>query len=618
MSSTAWTRPMREALRWPERLTVSEWADRHRVLDPQTSAEPGPWRTVRVPWAREWMDSAALPWVHQVTIQKSTQVAGTETLLNVLGYAIHQDPGPITYVMPSREDAEAFGENRVLPMLRASPALAGQLTEDRHDMKRRRVKFRRCTLHLRTARVPSELAQLAARWLFGDECNKWPEWTQKEAGPWELALERTRTFWNHTAYLTSTPTIANGLVTREFQKGDQRRFYLPCPHCEHRQFLRFPQIKWPAEIDTEEEMRARRDAWYECEECGERIGDLEKAGMLARGFWCPKDVDWRDHLVDGRVILPQDRAPHRSYHLWAGYSPWLAWWEIAAKFLRSKGDPAQLQNFVNSWQGEAWQEKVDEPKPAMLEQCRGGYVRGQVPEDVLAITVGADVQKRYIPYVVRGWGTGQRSWLLDHGRASDFGSLAESVLRRPWGPKSLRVRMLLIDGRFRHAEAVELARTWGPVVRLSKGVELDDITKPWTLHRIDRHPETNAPLPQSVVVAHVNVHAIKDEVALAIRRGGADEPRAFRIYDDIDADYLTELTAEHKVIVRTRDKQRERWVPKAGAKQNHFWDCEVLAAAAAKMLGIEMLRHAGTRPPRPPRPAAGGEEGGPRLWRRTT
>jgi phage terminase large subunit GpA-like protein len=43
--SIAWLDTIcREAIAPEPTLTVSQWADRHRVL-PSTSAEPGPWRT---------------------------------------------------------------------------------------------------------------------------------------------------------------------------------------------------------------------------------------------------------------------------------------------------------------------------------------------------------------------------------------------------------------------------------------------------------------------------------------------------------------------------------------------------------------------------------------------
>jgi len=38
-------------------LTVSEWADAHRMLGSRASAEPGRYRTARTPYMREIMDA---------------------------------------------------------------------------------------------------------------------------------------------------------------------------------------------------------------------------------------------------------------------------------------------------------------------------------------------------------------------------------------------------------------------------------------------------------------------------------------------------------------------------------------------------------------------------------
>src|SRR5712671_1577640 len=132
-----WPPVLREALRPPERVTISQWADRHRVLDATTSSEGGAWKTTRIPYAREWMDSMALHHVHQVTIKKSTQVGGTETILNVLGYAVTQDPGPVLYVLPSQQEGEEFFTERLLPMVRLCEPMHAQLSTGRHDSKKR-------------------------------------------------------------------------------------------------------------------------------------------------------------------------------------------------------------------------------------------------------------------------------------------------------------------------------------------------------------------------------------------------------------------------------------------------------------------------------------------------
>lgn len=45
-------------LRPPPPLTVSQWADKYRVLSAESSAEPGRWHTEKAPYQRAIMDVA--------------------------------------------------------------------------------------------------------------------------------------------------------------------------------------------------------------------------------------------------------------------------------------------------------------------------------------------------------------------------------------------------------------------------------------------------------------------------------------------------------------------------------------------------------------------------------
>ena len=47
----------REFLAPPPILTVTEWAERHRIMSAKDSAEPGPYRVARTPYALEPQDA---------------------------------------------------------------------------------------------------------------------------------------------------------------------------------------------------------------------------------------------------------------------------------------------------------------------------------------------------------------------------------------------------------------------------------------------------------------------------------------------------------------------------------------------------------------------------------
>ena len=79
----------------PESLTVDEWADKHRRLSPESSAEAGPWRTKRTPYLEEPMRAFTDPKVHKIVMVAASQVGKSELELNIIGYIIDQDPGSI-------------------------------------------------------------------------------------------------------------------------------------------------------------------------------------------------------------------------------------------------------------------------------------------------------------------------------------------------------------------------------------------------------------------------------------------------------------------------------------------------------------------------------------------
>ena len=117
-------RAWREGLRPDPRLTVSEWAERYRMLSTKESAEPGRWRNARTPYLREIMDclSPASP-VERVVLMKGAQVGGTELGLNWVGYAIHHAPGPMMIVWPTTEMAQRNSKHRIDPLIEESPVL---------------------------------------------------------------------------------------------------------------------------------------------------------------------------------------------------------------------------------------------------------------------------------------------------------------------------------------------------------------------------------------------------------------------------------------------------------------------------------------------------------------
>src|SRR5690242_13355373 len=92
------------ALQPDPELTISQWADQHRVLSRVSAGEPGRWRTSRTPFLREIMECLSPSSAYsRVVFMKPAQIGGSEVLLNMLGYIIHYAPGPAMLVEPTVE-----------------------------------------------------------------------------------------------------------------------------------------------------------------------------------------------------------------------------------------------------------------------------------------------------------------------------------------------------------------------------------------------------------------------------------------------------------------------------------------------------------------------------------
>lgn len=556
------------------------------------------------------MDSAVQPWVRDVTLMTGTQVAKTETLNNIIGFHVRHDPCPTMLVMARADDAKLAMQKRLMPMVNASPALRAECTDRVADLNSREMTFRRCILYLRAAQSAADLASVPVRVALCDEVDKWPTWTGREAAPLSLLKERTRTFYNHLIVTASTPTTRRGLIWRRFQSGDQRRYWMQCGHCQKPILFEWPQVDWPDKITTKEQMDAAQDAWYECQECGGKIDDRMKRSMIASGWWVPDrqdPVQWRDELSK------RDRCPHRSYHMWAAYSPWIEWWKLVSEFLDSDGDPEKKMNWVNSWLAELWEDQVQDATDAGVRACVGTHNLGDVPSEALVITGTVDVQVDRLEYHVNAWGRDEESWIVAAGATNEWEELADILFRNTWGEQKLAMRGCLVDSRYRRSEVLDFARRWPTVVRMIAGVDTDR-PNPFGTVKIDKHPKTGQVLENSMTVWTISVGWFKDLLAGRIQKSLADPgSKVGRLWLPSNApdQMKAQLASEHKVRERSGNREVMRWVLKPGHQRNEAWDLQVYQAAAARMFRVDTLRTEATAPRRPAQAAPPARPGPP-------
>lgn len=563
-----WLSTPLKVLRPPERISVSEWADKHRVLDSKTSAEPGAWRTARTPYLQGIMDAFSEPDIEEIIFVKPTQVGGTECLNNILGYVIAQDPSPSLIVYPTLDLAEYTSKNRIKPMIDLSPPVRERYLPG--ESKLLELQFDGMYVVLSGANSPASLAARPIRYLLMDEVDKFPASVKKEADPRSLARERTKTFpHNKKIFQASTPTRKRGPIWQEWENADDKRnYYVPCPHCGHYQTLRFKQIKWPETAKTPDE--AQKTAYYECEQCHDIITDGHKQGML-------RDGEWRSERKNG--------SRKTAFHINAVYSPWIRFGDVAYEFLKSKNFPELLMNFVNSWLAEPWEQTEVKMNSDIVLERQSEYEEGMVPDETLLITAGVDVQKDHFYYTIRAWGPAMTSWNIAHGMAETWDQI-EHLMNLPFQDKMGReylINLAAIDSGDRTDEVYDfivINQEWAVPVKGSS----NPLLSRYRISTIDR-TESKA---HGMRLYLVDGNQYKDMIAGRLNRPNG--PGSWMVYMGCDREYAEQICAEEKVIEKRGGREIDLWKPKSSHAANHYLDAEVYAALAADLLHVRYLQ----------------------------
>lgn len=563
----------------PPTLTTSEWADAERKLSPESSAEPGTWKTSRAPYQKGMLDAVNDPHIRRVVVMSSAQVGKTEILLNTVGYFIHHDPAPILLLQPTLEMAETFSKDRLTPMVRDTPALRGKLKDNKSKDSNNTLlhkKFPGGQITLAGANSPASLASRPIRIILCDEVDRYPKSAGSEGDPVNLADKRSTTFFNRKTILVSTPVIkGDSKIESEYQASDQRKYHVPCPFCGEVQVLKWKNLIWDRGPET---------AKYKCEHCEGLISEKHKASMLAKGKW----------------IAEKEFNGVAGFHINELYSPWSSWANMVRDFLIIKDNPQTLQTWVNTALGETWEQKGDSPDWERLYERRENYPVGCVPNGVLFLTAGADVQNDRIEVEVVGWGRDKQSWSIDYrvfyGNTADDAAWKklDELLNETFETESklrLPIRILAVDSGFntqsvyhwcrRHSISRVIAIKGNEKSNMSVGTaSAVDINLKGTKYR------------NAFKIFPIGVNVLKSELygwlKLSKPVEGEPYPPGYCHFPEYGSEFFKQLTAEHIVRRVVRGYSRFVWEKIRG--RNEALDCRIYARAAATVFGLDRFK----------------------------
>lgn len=562
---------MAQAIRTPKPLRPSEWAERHRYLPPSVAAEPGPWRNDRTPYLAGIMDATVEPGVEQLIFLKAVQVGFSEATRNLIGFWADHDPGPAMLVMPTQQAAEEAIEERIRPLLAETPRLARHLMDDRAANKLSAIRLDTMTLYTGWSGSPQALASRPIRYMVFDEVDKYPAFSGKEADPISLGLKRLTTYGHRArAIIGSTPTTRLGTIWRAWEDCTQhRRFFVPCPHCGHRQTLKWSCVRWPQQNDNEtrqqqaERIESQKLARYECESCAGQWDDAQKSQATRLG-------EWRSEGTSNRRV---------GFHLNSIYSPWLGLSRLAGEWLRSQGNPAKLMDFANSRLAEPFEEQTATAKPDLLrDKAKLSGPPMVVPAWAQLLIATADVQKNHLWYAIRAWGHGMQSQLVRYGVAGGFDELWQAWTQGYAKAGTGEVVPLVaggIDARYRTDEV--LAWCMRSPAQLWPIMGSDQLrTAPVTERALKAY--------NGLVQRTVNANHWRDVLHGYIT---SDDPTQWLPHSGIGDDYIRQMASEHRV--RDPKSGQSVWQKVSEGNDNHLWDCEVLQCVMAWLLGASTL-----------------------------
>jgi phage terminase large subunit GpA-like protein len=579
-----------DGLRPPPRLTPTEWADTHRVLSSQASAEPGLWRTAKTPYLQEPMDcfDAYSP-IREVIFMKGAQIGITEMLYNVMGYVIDVNPGPILSIMPTSGTSEQNTKMRFTPMVEASPTLLAKVGIGKSRTSSNTItqkSFPGGVIVFGGANSAASLRSLPIKFLLMDELDAYPNDLDNEGSPVELAKTRTSTFGSSKkiAYV-STPTDEDtSLIAEYFKASDMRYYHVPCPHCGLMQ-----QLVWSRMV-YDKDLKDIQDVKYQCVGCEELIEERFKSKMLAQGVWT--------------VTNPSGASKtKRGYHLSSLYSPlgWKSWADIAnqVEVAERENDDAKRKVVVNTVFGETTKNKSITPKPQRLYDRAGGYARGEIPDGAAILTAGVDVQKNRLEVEIVGWGFMGRSWSIDYHELpgdttqpkvwDDLTNLLYRTWTRPDG-REMGLSKMAVDSGYNTVEVYAWCRRHSSALVMA--VKGQDNSKQSTLLRASQPVDLSGSGKKIAGVGlwTLGVDLIKSEVYAKMNLdldGKGEAPSGYCYFPDgYPLEYYNMLCAERREA-RKDTKGYMRWTWKKHRPRNEAFDCRVYARAAVHLVGVD-------------------------------
>ena len=567
----------------PPRRSAAAWADEFGVLVGEGGISTQ-WRPLK--YQIEMLEAMSHGWgtasgepIYHVVVKKSARIGYTKVLGMIIGRYVHEVPSRILVVQPTLDDCMTYSKEELLPMIDGTSVLSELIsTETTNDGKSSMLHKTGpgFVLSIANAMTPRSFRMISRDLILCDEVDGFPLSSGKEGDPVKLAIRRADASNRRMIIEGSTPTNhLTSRISKSYETSDQRRFFVPCPHCHHKQYLQWKNFTW--------EKGRPASVVYICQKCGTGITPKYQRQIVEEGEWQPTNVG---------------RPGVAGFHIWSAYSsaPNATWKHLAEEFDEAKKDPLQLQVFINTALGEVYEGENDiDIEAGDILSNLDTYSMGDVSDDVIIITAAVDVQggggsdKERIEISLWGWGKQYECWLINHvviygdPQLTDVWEQCEDFLKIKWQRPTkspLKVKLTTIDSGGHSTESVynecRKRHGWVPI-KGSGNIDAEEVAS----RSIKVYRKAGAQKFKHQQYHMLGVNKIKNQLFVRLKKLiSNEEDPLIHFPENLPPDLAEQYTSEHRIV---GNNGKLRWSPKSSTP-SEAWDCLVYAWAAMRII----------------------------------
>ena len=555
-------------------------------------ARPGEFRPHR--WQIEPINAIAD--YDEVIYCKAVQIGGS--LMAEIGVAWCIDCYPMNAMLcyAKRETVQDVFADRLKPMIKEIPAISKYWSGEDDDLTQKKIKLAHMYIRVASAEVKSDIATWSCGLVYGSEVAKY----RKKKG-WNPVKslkgrqEAYRIIGRHKTIIESSPEVVGDCLYEEMYRPGVLivRPHFPCRSCGKYQVItrsrirELPNDKRVYDHDPER-IRDKKAVRYLCVNCGKQINEDDRIWMCDRVVWAGDGETIRDGVVVNRkktrtIAFQIPRFVDYSYT----FHECLARWFEAVK----KGHE-DMQTSTNEDEAEFWQEQTIQVSGDYLLSRRHKskyrqFVPGEIPDDVMILLLGADVQDDGFYYVMNGYGRGMNKYVIRAGFIESGKNLSEAG-KDPHQLAYERFRAGVFGDPYIRKDGKALEMYFGFIDR--GGHRPEDVD-----YICERIPGLKAyigsPRPDFkkdfVEESRTGSHYMGQSMRLSREVTQIMDSDKFWLPWDIQTDYIEQVRNEF--IEQKKDLSGNTRLVYVKKEPNHYRSCENMCLGAAKLQNIENL-----------------------------